>query len=627
MKDIENHATAQTQLNAHQLSRLHLILKPFMLRRTKLDVEQEIAKKIELEVPCFLTARQRKLYRAIKDKISIADLLHKSQSDVSQLLNLVMQFRKVCNHPEIFERSAETSPYQWEDYHNYLDTSADNTTRFLCVRKHPLLQVVLPKLIYRDGLVMESERKLLYNTFNIFNNDYIHDSVYRHADSCFSFMRLCDISPAQLMAVSRMNPLELFLVCLANDARAHQLALRSSIVEPTTILIRNLFGPIQQLTRLLDNSAFNTLVDPTDPQRYHYEHHYKLLTGVLERMHSLKGMLTATKIFTPKVLAPPAELLVSDRSFANQSEDLLKAPFERMLLLGASSSLNEVASQAGKVEGFQRKLAAFDYETLDIFHDARGIMEPIFDVSGSSQIWVPGLAKLLAQSGKLRMLDSMLTRLKKEGHRVLIYSQMTRMLDILEDFMWYRKHRYFRLDGSSKLSDRRDMVDDFQKRNDIFVFLLSTRAGGLGINLTAADTVIFYDSDWNPTIDQQAMDRAHRLGQTKQVTVYRLITKGTVEERILKRAKQKHHIQSIVISGGNFAFQNENDDNLSAKEALSLLLDEDEIEQNVQKQMENRSKKRTRKPKDPSKPKKAKSISFGVRDRVLDAEKEGSLVS
>jgi hypothetical protein len=125
--------------------------------------------------------------------------------------------------------------------------------------------------------------------------------------------------------------------------------------------------------------------------------------------------------------------------------------------------------------------------------------------------------------------------------------------------MWYRNHKYLRLDGSSKLSDRRDMVEDYQTKPEIFIFLLSTRAGGLGINLTAADTVIFYDSDWNPTMDEQvsiillfliskAMDRAHRLGQTRQVTVYRLITKSTIEERILKRAKQKHAVSGLSFS-------------------------------------------------------------------------------
>ena len=112
---------------------------------------------------------------------------------------------------------------------------------------------------------------------------------------------------------------------------------------------------------------------------------------------------------------------------------------------------------------------------------------------------------MITDSGKMVVLDKLLSQLKREGHRVLLYSQMTRMIDILEDFMSYRRHKYIRLDGSSKISDRRDMVEDFQTRTDIFVFILSTRAGGLGINLTAADTVIFYDSDWNPTVDQQVI--------------------------------------------------------------------------------------------------------------------------
>lgn len=111
--------------------------------------------------------------------------------------------------------------------------------------------------------------------------------------------------------------------------------------------------------------------------------------------------------------------------------------------------------------------------------------------------------KMITDSDKMAVLDRLLAKLKREGHRVLVYSQMTRMIDILEDFMVYRRHKYIRLDGSSRISERRDMVDDFQTKSDIFVFLLSTRAGGLGINLTAADTVIFYDSDWNPTVDQQ----------------------------------------------------------------------------------------------------------------------------
>ncbi|KAM9550962.1 chromatin-remodeling ATPase INO80-like, partial [Salvelinus alpinus] len=201
---------------------------------------------------------------------------------------------------------------------------------------------------------------------------------------------------------------------------------------------------------------------------------------------------------------------------------------------------------------------------------------------------------LITDSGKLHTLDLLLCRLKTQGHRVLIYSQMTRMIDLLEEYMVYRKHTYMRLDGSSKISERRDMVADFQSRTDIFVFLLSTRAGGLGINLTAADTVIFYDSDWNPTVDQQAMDRAHRLGQTKQVTVYRLICQLTIEERILQRAKEKSEIQRMVISGGNFK-----PDTLKPKEVVSLLLDDEELEKRLRvRQEEKRQQEECSKVKD-----------------------------
>lgn len=200
---------------------------------------------------------------------------------------------------------------------------------------------------------------------------------------------------------------------------------------------------------------------------------------------------------------------------------------------------------------------------------------------GWSNIYIPEKEYLVTDSGKLFALDVLLRRLKSEGHRVLIYSQMTRMIDILEEYMWYRRHSYIRLDGSSRISERRDMVADFQSRSDIFAFLLSTRAGGLGINLTAADTVIFYDSDWNPTVDQQAMDRAHRLGQTKQVTVYRLVCQGTVDERILQRAEEKNAIQRMVISGGSFK-----PDALKPKEVVSLLLDDEQLMQRLKMKRE-----------------------------------------
>jgi DNA helicase INO80 len=200
---------------------------------------------------------------------------------------------------------------------------------------------------------------------------------------------------------------------------------------------------------------------------------------------------------------------------------------------------------------------------------------------GYSQIELPSFERLISDCAKLKKLDELLGQLYKENHRVLIFCQMTRMIDILEEYMAKRRYTYFRMDGSTNIADRRDMVNEFQVNYNIFAFLLSTRAGGLGVNLTGADTVIFYDNDWNPTMDAQATDRAHRIGQTKKVTVYRLVTKDTIEERILKRAKQKQNVQTTVYSGGAFKA-----DIFKQSEIVELLYSEEEV-----KKMEAERKK------------------------------------
>lgn len=129
---------------------------------------------------------------------------------------------------------------------------------------------------------------------------------------------------------------------------------------------------------------------------------------------------------------------------------------------------------------------------------------------------------------------------------------MTRMLDVLEAFLNYHGHIYLRLDGTTKVEQRQHLMERFNEDKRIFVFILSTRSGGVGINLTGADTVIFYDSDWNPTCDAQAQDRCHRIGQTRDVHIYRLISEKTIEENILKKANQKRLLGDLAIEGGNF---------------------------------------------------------------------------
>lgn len=149
-------------------------------------------------------------------------------------------------------------------------------------------------------------------------------------------------------------------------------------------------------------------------------------------------------------------------------------------------------------------------------------------------------------------MDRLLRRLKNEGHKVLIFTQMTRMLDVLEAFLNVHGHIYLRLDGTTKVEQRQVLMERFNSDKRIFAFILSTRSGGVGVNLTGADTVIFYDSDWNPTMDAQAQDRCHRIGQTRDVHIYRLVSEKTIEENILKKANQKRLLGDLAIEGGNF---------------------------------------------------------------------------
>ncbi|XP_011605019.2 chromodomain-helicase-DNA-binding protein 3 isoform X4 [Takifugu rubripes] len=158
---------------------------------------------------------------------------------------------------------------------------------------------------------------------------------------------------------------------------------------------------------------------------------------------------------------------------------------------------------------------------------------------------------LTKASGKLTLLQKMLRKLKEQGHRVLVFSQMTKMLDLLEDFLDHEGYKYERIDGGITGALRQEAIDRFNAPGACqFCFLLSTRAGGLGINLATADTVIIFDSDWNPHNDIQAFSRAHRIGQANKVMIYRFVTRASVEERITQVAKRKMMLTHLVVRPG-----------------------------------------------------------------------------
>lgn len=191
----------------------------------------------------------------------------------------------------------------------------------------------------------------------------------------------------------------------------------------------------------------------------------------------------------------------------------------------------------------------------------------------------PPVEQIVGQCGKFQLLDRLLTELFARKHKVLIFSQWTKILDIMDYYFNEKGFKVCRIDGSVKLEERKRQIKEFNDiDSDYRIFILSTRAGGLGINLTAADTCILYDSDWNPQMDLQAMDRCHRIGQTKPVHVYRLATAQSVEGRMLKRAFSKLRLEHVVIGKGQFKAERGMNDIMEEEDLLALLREEEDAE-------------------------------------------------
>ncbi|KAI9264457.1 SNF2 family N-terminal domain-containing protein [Sporodiniella umbellata] len=605
-KDIESHAENKGSLNEHQLRRLHMILKPFMLRRIKRNVQHELGEKIELEVFCDLTARQKALYRGLKEKISISELLEKATSlseneSMDSLMNLVMQFRKVCNHPELFERGDVQAPLS---FCNFSETGSlsKETVLYCPYSTTSTIKYHIPKTLYRSGGILKQvgphtrsgfDTKYLDNLMNIWSSSYIQQSQSSNEpDSAFSFLRFIDVSPQEASYLSRANLVERWVDHLAKYSQN----IRKRIHMEEAMPENNTCAMLMISDMATKTSPF--IVTPGSA--------LDELTHVSEKMHHTNHLFS--QCYSPAAKAVPVDMICDDVSFVQEKQELLFNDNTRSCFFGTENYMSNL------------KPKPIAHLTEVVRKTESGIMTIPTSGHGYSSMKVPSMKDVILDSGKLATLDKLLEKLKSEDHRCLVYFQMTKMIDLFEEYISYRQYKYLRLDGSSKISDRRDMVQDWQTRPEIFIFLLSTRAGGLGINLTAADTVIFYDSDWNPTVDQQAMDRAHRLGQTKQVTVYRLITRNTIEERILQRAKQKDEIQKVVISGGEFRQVD-----FKPREIVSLLLDDEEMDDKVQQQLKRKAEEEEAQKKKPNK--KAKKSNADSSTPVLSPSNTDQILS
>ncbi|KAA8908314.1 hypothetical protein TRICI_004800 [Trichomonascus ciferrii] len=607
-KDIESHATTNSQLNEQQLKRLHMILKPFMLRRVKKNVQQELGDKVEVDVYCDLTNRQRVLYKMLRSQINMMELIERatSGSDESNqsLMNLVMQFRKVCNHPDLFERADVRSAFNFATFADTAQLNRDGPVLELAYSARNLIEYSVPKLFYRDGGFLEvpswgndaaTTGHLLQNTLNIWNPDNIRQR--QSNQDAFNWVSFSGTTPGQVYRASTKGvyerAVEFYKIYGADrtpESRIFAQVYDEDDDEDSFTPGRNLF-----------------LISESSPHiRFSLED--RILGDLLtigDRYRVDKYLHVTERAFDSPVLCPPISMSCSDRTMTVGQEDIL---FSR----NVRASLSQMTLDQ-EWDLLQKGVKAADFPASNLFPSVDN------ERAGFTTIRMPSMAKFVTQSGKLAKLDQLLTELKANDHRVLIYFQMTKMMDLMEEYLTYRQYKYCRLDGSSKLSDRRDIVNDWQTKPELFVFLLSTRAGGLGINLTAADTVIFYDSDWNPTIDSQAMDRAHRLGQTKQVTVYRLLVKGTIEERMRDRAKQKMHVQQVVMEGGggeNVDFQQKP----GREVAFWLLDDDDAVDEVLRQKKEEKEKQQNDKGKNKNKKKAEKKKELSLEEMYHEGE-------
>ncbi|KAL8926785.1 MAG: hypothetical protein Q9172_001661 [Xanthocarpia lactea] len=573
-KDIESHAQSHTKLNEAQLKRLHAILRPFMLRRVKKHVQKELGDKIEEDVYCDLTYRQRAYYGNLRSRISIMDLIEKAalgdDQDTATLMNLVMQFRKVCNHPDLFERADTSSPLAMAYYAECASFLREGYNVNLVYSSRNLIEYDLPRLLDTPEARLDVagpgndragfRHQYLGHRMNIWTPENIQRRS--SGNEAFSWLRFADVSAGEVYRASREGLAER---AINLDRKTDRLARLRAIYDNGEY---QEYTPAHALFRIVDRNDRKPLAELTG------EHRLNNLLNVSRNTFEEQGLNLLEPCARPAASAPPIEVCCSNQDARVEKENtIFNIPLRRALY--GLSERDEAALIESKVDPTQYPV-----------HDM--LPPPLSEITRYTQIQVPSMRRFVTDSGKLAKLDQLLRDLKQGGHRVLLYFQMTRMIDLMEEYLTYRNYKYLRLDGSTKLEDRRDTVHDFQTRPDIFIFLLSTRAGGLGINLTAADTVIFYDSDWNPTIDSQAMDRAHRLGQTRQVTVYRMITRGTIEERIRKRALQKEEVQRVVIAGGGGAgvdFNTRSKENRS-KDIVHWLADDDQADIIEQKEKE-----------------------------------------
>eukprot|EP00670_Eutreptiella_braarudii_P009965 CAMPEP_0174307234 /NCGR_PEP_ID=MMETSP0810-20121108/985_1 /TAXON_ID=73025 ORGANISM="Eutreptiella gymnastica-like, Strain CCMP1594" /NCGR_SAMPLE_ID=MMETSP0810 /ASSEMBLY_ACC=CAM_ASM_000659 /LENGTH=2121 /DNA_ID=CAMNT_0015414221 /DNA_START=114 /DNA_END=6476 /DNA_ORIENTATION=- len=492
--------TGQSEINAPLIRRLHSLLRPFILRRLKKDVEKQMPKKYHHVLSCKLSKRQRILYDDFMNLATTKDAIY--QGSYTGLIGVLMSLRKVCNHPDLFEERPIISPF--------------------------------------DQL------------------DPIDLRIPRQA--CQPMEHLED----------RMRMLRWLHVELADSWSAA--AIQEKMVPPKVIIEEMKPLHHEDVAKLYPHHAFGDYSSKLAAKRVDLQQERASLiarTNILRcNVHTLG--VTANKVRILKELAdlwssPRLSLYCADEQFepcgSRIMQSLVMTPEARMVhnnehlkkftcYIAAARSRPPTLSAFLPIHYRPQKFRALQMEDIPQFNFHA--LAPYRETFVRTQLYFPDKYLMQYDCGKLQVLARLLAKLKSEGSRVLIFTQMSKMLNVLESFLCMHGHTYLRLDGATKLEDRQFLMERFNNDVRIFCFILSTRSGGLGINLTGANCVVFYDSDWNPAMDLQAQDRCHRIGQTRDVHIYRLISEHTIEANIYKKVQEKKMIVNVTLKGGQF---------------------------------------------------------------------------
>lgn len=496
------------------IAKLHTLLRPFILRRLKSEVETQLPGKFEHVVYCKLSKRQRFLYDEFMSRASTREAL--SSGGYLGVMNTLMQLRKVCNHPDLFEVRPVRTSFAMER-----SVAGDFTPVDLLVRKRLLAHHDDDKTGFDIGL-LDNEGMSSFTPRSIARLDASH--LFPHIPPVPKKGKQPAAPRPPRPPKQDTRTVEGWLKYRAWMEQEASVQRWRNLREVNRLRCRR--GPVYGST-LLDKllSLCPRRFLPVDAHRSR---------GDLTRDRITEGTNREAYDSSPY---PSSPLIMSLAERTTSTRDLV----ERFAIIPPTAVARDVPQYAMPSLEVGR-FPAMQEERFDTLHHA----------ATKLQIAFPDASLLQYDCGKLQKLYDMLRDLKANGHRVLIFTQMTRVLDILEIFLSFNGHRYLRLDGSTKIEDRQVITERFNSDPRIFCFIASSRSGGVGINLTGADTVFFYDSDWNPSMDRQCMDRAHRIGQTREVHIYRFVSSHTVEENMLKKANQKRLLDRMVIQDGDF---------------------------------------------------------------------------